>query len=73
MNSSSKTIPYQDYKKDANRNAHVKVFNATIRVNGKTFKKYIINTFNYTLKKKTSNWCHNYISNFSNYIFLKLT
>jgi hypothetical protein len=31
------TLKYQDYKKDANKNVHVKLFNATIRINGKTF------------------------------------
>jgi hypothetical protein len=33
-------------------------------------KEYIINAFDYTLRKTTSNWCHNYISENPNYIFL---
>ncbi len=44
------TLKYPNYKKNANPNACVRVFNVAIRVNGKTFE-YIINGFSYTLKK----------------------
>jgi hypothetical protein len=40
------TLKYPNYKKDANANAHVKVFQAIVRANGETFEEYIINTFN---------------------------
>ncbi len=44
------TLKYPNYKKDANPNARVRVFNVAIRVNGET-SEYIINGFSYTLKK----------------------
>jgi hypothetical protein len=50
----------------------VKVFNATVKENGKTFEEYMINGINYTLKNTTTNWCHNYMSKFPNCSFLKL-
>jgi hypothetical protein len=59
-------LKYLDYKKNANPNAHVKVFNVTVKENGKTSEEYIINGFNHTLKKTTTNWCHNYMSEFPN-------
>ncbi len=53
---------YPNFKKDANPNVHVKVFNSIIKVNAKTSKKYIINAFSYMLKDTASDWCHNYMS-----------
>ncbi len=44
---------YPYYKKDAYLNSHVKIFHAGVRANGKTYEKYIINAFSYTLKKMT--------------------
>ncbi len=38
------------YKKDADIDVHVKVFQASIIVNREIFKKYIIHAFNYALK-----------------------
>ncbi len=38
------------YKKDVDIDVHVKVFQASVKVNGEFFKKYIINAFNYALK-----------------------
>jgi hypothetical protein len=67
------TLKYPNYKKDVDPYAHVKVFNATIKTNGETFKEYIINAFSYTLKKTTSNSCHNYTSEFLNNKFVELT
>jgi hypothetical protein len=49
------------------------MFNSVIKVNIKTFKEYIINAFNYTLKNTTSNQCYNYMLKFFDYIFSKLT
>jgi hypothetical protein len=46
---------YPNYKKEENLDVHVKVFNATIRTNGKTSKKDKINAFTYTLKEMASN------------------
>jgi hypothetical protein len=51
---------------------HVRVFQTTIRANGKTLEEYIINAFSYTLRETTSNWCHYYISKKLNCIFKKL-
>lgn len=53
------TLKYPNYKKDVDPNARVKLFQAIVRENGKTFKDYIINAFNYTLRKMASDWCHN--------------
>jgi hypothetical protein len=66
-------LKYPNLKKDADPDAHVQVFNFAVKENAKTSKKYIINAFNYTLKNTTSNRCHNYMSKFPDYIFLKLT
>jgi hypothetical protein len=54
-------LKYLDYKKNADPNAHVKVFNVAVKENGKTSEEYIINAFNYTLSKTTTKWCHNYM------------
>jgi hypothetical protein len=66
-------LKYPNFKKDVDPNAHVKVFNFTIKENVKTYEKYIINAFNYMLREITSNWCHNYMSKFPDYSFLELT
>jgi hypothetical protein len=50
---------YLDFKKDADPNAHVKVFNFAIKANAKTFEEYIINAFSYTLRDTISDQCHN--------------
>ncbi len=67
------TLKYTNYKKEAHPDVHVRVFNATIRINGKTSKQYKINAFSYTLRKMALNWCHNYVSQFPSYSFSKLT
>ncbi len=67
------TLKYPDYKKGANLNVHVKVFQATIKMNGETFDKCVTNAFNYTMKETTSDWCHNYMLEFPNYVFFELT
>jgi hypothetical protein len=41
-------LKYPNYKKDANLDAHVKVFNSIVKVNGETYEEYIINAFIYT-------------------------
>jgi hypothetical protein len=45
---------YLDFKKNVNRNVHVRVFNSVMKVDVKTSEKYIINVFNYTLRDTTS-------------------
>jgi hypothetical protein len=64
---------YLDFKKDVDLDAHVRLFNSIVKANVKTFEEYIINAFSYTLRDTTSNWCHNYMSEFPNYIFSELT
>ncbi len=48
-------IKYLDFKKNADPNAHVRVFNSIMKANVKTFEKYIINAFDYMLKDTTLN------------------
>jgi hypothetical protein len=63
---------YLNFKKDANLDVHVRMFNSAVMENAKTSKEYIINAFNYTQKDTTSDWCHNYMIKFPDYIFSKL-
>ncbi len=44
------TLKYPDFKKDVDLDAHVRVFNSTVKANVKTFEEYIINAFNYMLR-----------------------
>jgi len=64
---------YPNFKKDVDLDAHVRMFNFVVKANVKTFEKYIISAFSYTFKDMTSDWCHNYMSEFPNCIFSKLT
>jgi hypothetical protein len=66
-------LKYLDFLKNVDLGVHVRVFNSTVKANAKASEKYIINVFNYTLKDISSNWCHIYMSNFLDYIFLELT
>ncbi len=66
-------LKYLDFKKDVDPDAHVKMFNFAVKSNVETFEKYIINTFRYMLIDMTLDWCHNYMLEFPNYIFSKLT
>jgi len=66
-------IKYPNFKKDVDRNVHVKMFNFIMKVDVETSKKYIINAFNYMLKDTTSDWCHNYMLEFFNCIISELT
>jgi len=49
------------------------VFNSIVKINAEISKKYIINAFSYMLRDTTSNWCHNYMSKFSDCTFSELT
>jgi hypothetical protein len=64
---------YLDFKKNVDLKVHVKVFNSIVKANAETFEEYIINAFIYTLKDMTLDWCHNYMLEFPNCIFSKLT
>jgi hypothetical protein len=44
-------LKYPNFKKDVNPNVHVKVFNYIVKVKAETSEKYIINAFNYALKR----------------------
>ncbi len=48
-------LKYPNFKKDVDPNAHVKVFNFTIKVNAEISEEYIINVFSYTLTDTASN------------------
>ncbi len=67
------TLKYPYYKKNIGPKAQVRVFQAIVKVNGKTLEEYIVNVFNYTSRKMTLDWCHNYMLEFLDYAFLKLT
>jgi hypothetical protein len=54
-------LKHFDLKKDANPNAHVRMFNFAVKVNVETSKEYIINAFSYMLRNTTLDWCHNYV------------
>ncbi len=58
-------------KKDVDPDAHVRMFNSIIKANAETSKEYVINMFSYTLRDTASDQCHNYMSKFLTYIFLK--
>ncbi len=66
------TLKYPDFKKDDNVDVHVRVFNFAMKANAKTFEEYIINAISYTLRDTTSNWYHNYMLEFLDYIFSEL-
>jgi hypothetical protein len=60
---------YIKYVKDFHPNNHVKVFNSTIRANGKTKDEEIINLFSFTLRDIMFDWCNNYMGNYLDYTF----
>jgi len=66
-------LKYLNFKKDVDLDTRVKVFNSIVKTNAKTFEKYIINAFNYMLKDMALDWCHNYMSEFPDCTFSKLT
>jgi hypothetical protein len=66
-------LKYFDFKKGVDLDVHIRMFISIVKENAKTFEKYIINVFSYTLKGTTSYWCHNYMSKFPDYVFLELT
>ncbi len=49
------------------------MLNSIIKTNVEPFEEYIINAFSYMLRDTTSDLCHNYMSEFPNYIFSELT
>jgi hypothetical protein len=47
-------LKYHDFKKVVDLDGHVRMFNFVVKANAKTFKKYIINAFNYMLRDTIS-------------------
>jgi len=66
-------LKYLDFKKNADLNVDVRVFNFITKANAKTSKKYIINAFNYMLRDMALDWCHNYMLRFLDCTFSELT
>jgi hypothetical protein len=66
-------LKYFDFRKDVDPNVHVRLFNSTVKINAETSKIYTIIAFSYTLRDTTSKWYHNYMWEFLEYIFSKLT
>jgi hypothetical protein len=64
---------YPNFKKDVDRDVHVKMFNFVVKENVETFEECVINTFSYTFRNTTLDLCHNYTLKFLDYIFSKLT
>ncbi len=52
---------------------NVRMFNFVVKTNVETSKEYIINVFSYKLGNKTSDWYHNYMLEFLNCTFSRLT
>ncbi len=50
----------------------MRVFNVAMKLNGETYEEYIVNAFNYTLRKMASYWGHNYMLEFLDYNFFEL-
>ncbi len=46
-------LKYLAFKKNVNLDAHVRVFNSTVKTNVDTFKEYIINSFSYMQRDTT--------------------
>jgi len=69
---SRRPLNYLEYKKGFDLDAHVQVFETTIKVNGETINEEITNLFNFTLKDNASNWCNNYMRNHLNCRFTNL-
>jgi hypothetical protein len=65
-------LQYPDFKKDANQDANVRVFNFIIKKNEETFEEYIINAFSYMLRDMALDWCHNYMLEFLDCIYTSI-
>ncbi len=69
---SRRPLNYLEYKKGFDLDAHVRVFETTIKANGETINEEIKNLFNFTLKENASNWCNNYMIDHPNCRFTNL-
>jgi hypothetical protein len=58
--------------KDFDPNAHVKVFKATIKINGEIEDAKIVDLFSFTLRNNVSNWCNNCMGDYLDSIFVEL-
>jgi len=65
-------LNYTKYVKNFDLNARVKVFKATIRVNGKIEYAKIVNMFSFTFRDFVFDWCNNYMGDYPNCTFAKL-
>jgi hypothetical protein len=67
-------LNYHEYKKDIDPNAHVWIFNITIKANGEIKDEKIMNMFSFTLKDIAFDWywCSNYMNNYPSYKFVDL-
>jgi len=54
--------------KDFDLDVHVRVFKATIRINGEIEDVKIVNLFSFTFKDIVYDWCNNYIRDYPDYI-----
>jgi hypothetical protein len=63
---------YLEYVKDSDPKVHVRIFKASIRINGEIEDVEIVNLFSFTLKDIVFNWCNNYMGDYPNCTFAKL-
>jgi hypothetical protein len=66
-------LKYPDFKKNADPNAHVKMFNYEVKVNVETLKKISSMCLTIRSRDTTLDSCHNYMSKFLSYIFSEHT
>jgi hypothetical protein len=58
--------------KDSDPKAHVRIFKASIRINGEIENAEIVNLFSFTLRDIVFDWCNNYMGDYPNCTFTKL-
>jgi len=65
-------LQYPTYVKDIDRDAHIKVFKKTIKVNGETMEANIRNLFGFILRDNILKWGENFVQDHPNYTFEEL-
>ncbi len=65
-------LNYLEYVKDFWPKCYVRVFKVVIRTNGEIEDVEIVDLFSFTFKDTMSDWCNNYMGNYSNRTFTKL-
>jgi hypothetical protein len=63
---------YQNYVKDMNLDAHIRVFKKAIKANGETMEINIINLFSFIHRDIIFEWGENYAQNHPNCTFEEL-